>query len=226
MPTTTIETPLGPGRLHVAAPAAARALLLLGHGAGGGVDSFDLEALARVLPDRDIAVARFEQPWRVAGRRVAGPPASLDRAWAAALAWAAATHAGLPLIVGGRSAGARVACRSAAAPARGVVCLSFPLHPPGKPAASRIGELAGAGIPALVIQGERDPFGSPDEVRAALAAAGIPPASAGAAPEGVAVLGVPGTHSFTPRTKAALAAADELAALIVDPVAAFVAALS
>jgi uncharacterized protein len=136
-----------------------RATLVLGHGAGGGVQAPDLAVLAERLPGRGIAVVRVEQPWRVAGRRVAGPPPTLDRAWTAVL-----TELGLPgpVVVGGRSAGARVACRTATAVgALGCVALAFPLRPPGRPDRSRLPELASAGVPALVVQGERDAFGSP-----------------------------------------------------------------
>lgn len=176
---TSLDT-AGGGRLAISRATDARAVLLLGHGAGGGIEAGDLVALARSLPELGITVARFEQPWRVAGRRVAGPPATLDRAWLPALS--AVATLGLPMLVGGRSAGARVACRCFTPPALGVVCLSFPLHPPGRPEKSRSSELAGVGAPTLVVQGERDPFGTPDEVRAAV--------------PGVRVVGVPGTHTL------------------------------
>jgi predicted alpha/beta-hydrolase family hydrolase len=207
----TLETPNGRGRLFVDVPTApTRAVLLLGHGAGGGVEAFDLAALAAALPDEGIAVIRFEQPWRTAGRRVAGPPAGLDAAWRPALAWTTTAFPGVPLFVGGRSAGARVACRCFEEPASGVVALSFPLHPPGKPERSRAPELARVAARTLVIQGERDPFGSPDEVRAALA-------ELGAAPSGLVT--VPGAaHSFEPRSKAARGHAGVVAALIADAV--------
>ena len=134
--------------------------LVLGHGAGGGIEARDLVALAAALPERGVTVLRVEQPWRVAGRRVAGPPATLDRAWVAVLA---ALDIGGPLVVGGRSAGARVACRTAVeVGAIGCLALAFPLHPPGRPEKSRLDELDGAGVPTLVLQGERDAFGGPD----------------------------------------------------------------
>lgn len=169
----TVDTPQGPGRLVVAeATADAKgptAVLLLGHGAGGGIEAFDLEALARALPERGITVARYSQPWREAGRRVAVSPPKLDEAWAPAIDAVTARWPGVPLFVGGRSAGARVACRWAAEhQVTGVVALSFPLHPPGKPEKSRADELAGSTVSVLVVQGERDPFASPDEVRAAI----------------------------------------------------------
>jgi predicted alpha/beta-hydrolase family hydrolase len=189
----TVDTPHGPGRIVAALPDEPRAVLLLGHGAGGGINAFDLEALAGGLPRHGVAVLRYEQPWRVAGRRVAARPAVLDEGWRPALAEVERRFAGVPLWVGGRSAGARVACRCFAAPQRGVVCLSFPLHPPGKPETSRIAELAGVRGPVLVVQGDRDPFGSPEEVRAAAVRAG------GASR--LQVVGLPGTHSLGPRTK-------------------------
>ena len=168
-----IDTPHGLGRLHVSSARAARLVLALGHGAGGGIDSSDLLALATHLPTWGISVLRFEQPWRVAGRKVAAPPAQLDRAWLTAMAaWSAGEHpaSAAPLVVGGRSAGARVACRTAGElGAVGVVALAFPLHPPGRPGVSRRDELqqALARVPVLVVQGERDPFGGPAEVIAA-----------------------------------------------------------
>lgn len=176
MTSLDIDTPRGPGRLVLDEAAAPRAILLLGHGAGGGIDAFDLAALADALPPLGITVARFEQPWRTAGRRVAGAAAGLDAAWRTALDVVVERWPDLPLVVGGRSAGARVACRCYAPPARGVVALSFPLHPPGRPASSRIAELAAVtevAAPVLVVQGARDPFGTPAELRAALAGAPV-----------------------------------------------------
>lgn len=168
--TRTIDVPTdtGPGRLVIDAPRTPDAVLLLGHGAGGGIDQFDLRALAERLPERGIAVVRFEQPWLVAGRKVAGAPRTLDAGWRAALDATARRWRGLPLVVGGRSAGARVACRCAAEPAAGVIALAFPLHPPGKSEKSRRVELAGVELPALVIQGEKDPFGTARELREAV----------------------------------------------------------
>ena len=162
---TEVETPVGPARVHPALAERPRATLVLGHGAGGGVDTPDLRALARALPREGITVVRVEQPWRVAGRKVAAPPPRLDIAWLAVLeaideltGGAAATG---PLVVGGRSAGARVACRTAV-PVGAAACLAlaFPLHPPGRPERTRLGELTGAGVPTLVVQGSRDAFGS------------------------------------------------------------------
>lgn len=160
--TTVVEvvTRHGGARLHVDPAPRACAVLVLGHGAGGGVDAVDLAALAAALPGRGITVVRFEQPWRVAGRRVAVAPARLDEAWLDARgAWPTG-----PLVVGGRSAGARVACRTAGTVgALAVVALAFPLHPPGRPERSRAEELA-TGLPTLAVQGDRDPFGGPLEL--------------------------------------------------------------
>ena len=145
---------------------------MLGHGAGG------LRWTLDVLATRDAAVAAgwvvvlVDQPWRVAGRRLGPAPASLDRAWLPVLAAVAPDRAHGPLVVGGRSAGARVACRTAAeVGASAVVALSFPLHPPGKPESSRAAELvtpSAHGIPVHVVQGRSDPFGTPAEVAAVL----------------------------------------------------------
>lgn len=159
--------------------------VLLGHGAGGLRDAADVVAMTDLVDD-GWTVVLVDQPWRVAGRRVASRPPALDRAFSDLTrqlgdpTWQA--RHGLPLprpwVLGGRSAGARVACRAAVddrGVARegvaGVVCLAFPLHPPGAPERSRADELAGpvaAGLPTLVVQGDRDPFGSPEEVRQAV----------------------------------------------------------
>ncbi|HEX7187008.1 MAG TPA: alpha/beta family hydrolase [Actinomycetes bacterium] len=153
----TVGTPAGPARVHLAVAATPVATLVLGHGAGGGIEAPDLAVLAKLLPARGITVVRVEQPWRVAGRKVATAPSTLDRAWVAVLA---ALDLRGPVVTGGRSAGARVACRTALqVGATGVVALAFPLHPPGRPERSRLSELEECGVPALVVQGERDPFG-------------------------------------------------------------------
>lgn len=163
-----MQTPRGPAEVELTMPdgVAHAGLLALGHGAGGGVDAPDLRAVrAAVLAD-GWAVARITQPYRVAGRRSPAPTHHLDQAWTAVVAGVRSDPdrpelAGVPLVVGGRSSGARVACRTAAAlAAAGVVALAFPLHPVGRPERSRADELDGA-VPTLVVNGERDPFGVP-----------------------------------------------------------------
>ncbi|MEV7030760.1 alpha/beta family hydrolase [Streptomyces sp. NPDC093272] len=140
----------------------ARLVLALGHGAGGGVEARDLRALAAALPGHGVSVALVEQPWRVAGRKVAPAPRTLDAGWRGV--WPALAAPGLPVVSGGRSAGARVACRTARElGAAAVLALSFPLHPPGRPEKSRAEELLGAAVPTLVVQGGKDPFGKPAE---------------------------------------------------------------
>ncbi|MFI2430862.1 alpha/beta family hydrolase [Streptomyces sp. NPDC018693] len=140
----------------------ARLVLAVSHGAGGGVEARDLQALAAALPAHGVTVALVEQPWRVAGKKVAPAPKTLDTGWRGI--WPAVAKPGLPVISGGRSAGARVACRTAVElEAAAVLALSFPLHPPGKPEKSRADELLGAGVPTLVVQGGNDPFGKPEE---------------------------------------------------------------
>jgi uncharacterized protein len=176
-----VDTPQGPARLHLHEPDAGSAgdlalgSLVLGHGAGGGVGAPDLTAAATAGLGAGWSVVLVEQPWRVAGRRIAVAPPRLDAAWLAVLAALALDG---PLVVGGRSAGARVACRTATAVgAVAVLALAFPLHPPGRPDRSRAGELAGAGVPVVVVQGERDPFGTPADLAAlALAEVEIVPA--------------------------------------------------
>ena len=173
------------GRTSPARTGPAGGPLVLGHGAGGGVEAPDLVALTALTADGWL-VARVEQPWRVAGRRIATPPAQLDTAWLAVLRRLTTGRARLPvpLVVGGRSAGARVACRTAAAVgATAVLALSFPLHPPGRPRQSRARRGAAGPrrrSPAGVVQGERDAFGGPQEVRAALGERGRRQAGAGA----------------------------------------------
>ncbi|MFG3103444.1 alpha/beta family hydrolase [Streptomyces sp. NPDC048182] len=157
-----VETAAGPARLTWHPAAAPRLVLALGHGAGGGVEARDLVALAAALPAHGVSVALVEQPWRVAGKKLAPAPKTLDTGWRGL--WPALAAPGLPVVAGGRSAGARVACRTAAElGARAVLALSFPLHPPGRPEKSRAEELLGAGVPILVVQGGNDPFGRPAE---------------------------------------------------------------
>ncbi|MGP3972857.1 alpha/beta hydrolase family protein [Streptomyces sp. 8N114] len=157
-----IATPAGEARITWHPAKKAHTVLALGHGAGGGIEARDLRALAAALPGEGVSVALVEQPWRVAGKKVAPAPRTLDAAWSAL--WPALTVPGLPVVAGGRSAGARVACRTAGElGAQAVLALSFPLHPPGKPEKSRADELTGVELPVLVVQGGRDPFGRPAE---------------------------------------------------------------
>ncbi|HWJ67740.1 MAG TPA: alpha/beta family hydrolase [Nocardioides sp.] len=156
-----IPTDAGEGRLVMHRARRPLVTLLLSHGAGGGIEARDLAALASALPGQGVNVALWEQPWRRAGRKVATPPPTLDVGLRAA---ASALRVRTPLVVGGRSAGARSGARCARdLGARGCLALSFPLHPPGRPERSRLDELARAGVPTLVVQGERDPMGRPEE---------------------------------------------------------------
>lgn len=164
--------------MHAAAQP--RAGLLLGHGAAGGVGSPDLVAARDVALEEHLTVALVEQPYKVAGRRSPAPARQLDASWTAVVDHLRAGElADLPLVVGGRSLGARVACRtSEGTRAAAVLCLAFPLHPPGRPEASRLDELDAVTVPVLVVQGDRDPFGMP------------PPA------DGRLVVSVPGNHGL------------------------------
>ena len=210
---TLVATPVGEARITTyPASGRTRAIAVLSHGAGGGIEAPDLQALAAALPEVGVEVALVEQPWRVAGKRIAPAPKTLDLAWLDVLAHVAEHSAGgrqgsgrsesapagahgpgavpgpggvpdpaavprpaanpsstpapspIPIIVGGRSAGARVACRTGLRTgAVGVLALAFPLHPPGKPEKSRIDELLSTGLPTLIVQGAVDPFGTPAE---------------------------------------------------------------
>ncbi|WP_426498684.1 alpha/beta family hydrolase [Streptomyces sp. D54] len=160
--TQNVTTDAGEARITWVTSPAPRLVLAVGHGAGGGIEARDLKALAAALPGHGVTVALVEQPWRVAGKKVAPAPKTLDTGWRGL--WPVLAAPGLPVVSGGRSAGARVACRTATElGAAAVLALSFPLHPPGKPEKSRADELLGAGVPTLVVQGGNDPFGRPDE---------------------------------------------------------------
>ncbi|MER7622653.1 alpha/beta family hydrolase [Streptomyces sp. NPDC126503] len=200
--TETVPTDAGEARVTWRTAAEPRAVLALGHGAGGGVEARDLQALAGALPAHGVTVALVEQPWRVAGKKLAPAPGTLDTAWRGL--WPALTRPGLPLVAGGRSAGARVACRTGRdLGAHAVLALSFPLHPPGRPERSRAEELLGTGLPTLVVQGGNDPFGRPAEF-----------------PEGpYGLVEIPyGDHGFALPKRAPLAQEEGLA-LLVDGVA-------
>lgn len=163
-----IPTPHGLARAHLQLADEPCGALVLGHGAGGGVSSKDLVAATRAAERENLGVVLVEQPYRVAGRRSPAPARQLDAAWTAVVGHlAAGALRGLPLVVGGRSSGARVACRTGEATgAAGVLCLAFPLQPPQRRAAaaptpSRLPELDAVAVPVLVVQGDRDPFGVP-----------------------------------------------------------------
>jgi uncharacterized protein len=159
-----IDTPHGPARAHVTKVRGARGAVIIGHGAGGGVGARDLVAASEAAISAGFSVALVEQPYRVAGRRSPAPARQLDAAWTAVVAHLrSGPLRRLPAVTGGRSSGARVACRTAAETgAIGVLCLAFPLAPPGRAGApSRQDELDGVHVPVLVVQGESDPFGMP-----------------------------------------------------------------
>lgn len=159
-----VETGYGVALVDLRRPRNARALVLLTHGAGGTPDTSDVTACAEAAFALDAAVALVTQAYRVAGRRTPPAPGPQDAAWVEVVAALRARRGlgGVPLVLGGRSNGARVACRTATAcDAAGVLALAFPLHPPGKPEQTRLDELAAAGVPVLVLQGDRDPFGLP-----------------------------------------------------------------
>ncbi len=192
-----IDTPHGPARVLSAGDGTA-GTLVLGHGAGGGAEAPDLAALAAEAAEAGWLVHRVDQPWRVAGKRIAPAPPRLDEAWGAVLDRLRLTDR-LPgrLVLGGRSAGARVACRTSAAEgAAGVLALAFPLHPPGRPEKSRAPELTGVGVPIVVVQGETDAFGRPEDVAAVLSGSGL-----------ASVYAVPGDHSLKKNPGLAAAAA-------------------
>jgi len=192
-----ITTPHGPARAHVT-DGGSTGTLVLGHGAGGGVESADLVEVTDEAARAGWRVVRVEQPWRVAGKRIATPPPRLDEGWNAVLADLRDDDVLTgPLVLGGRSAGARVACRTAAEQeAAGVLALAFPLHPPGRPEKSRAGELTAVSVPLVVVQGETDAFGAPGDVAAVLT--GQP---------GASVYAVPGDHSLKKNVEVVAAAA-------------------
>ena len=172
--------------------------LVLGHGAGGGITSPDLVGASNAARRARFSVALVEQPYRVAGRRSPPPATQLDAAWIAVVSQLrVGPLGGLPIVTGGRSAGARVACRTAAATNSGaVLCLAFPVHPPGRPEKSRIAELDAVNVPVLVVQGENDPFGTPPNH------------------PNRKVVRIPGTHSLRSSATVAAAVSDWLAALV------------
>lgn len=186
-----LASPSGPARARVTA-GGTRGLLCLGHGAGGGVDAPDLVAVAAAAATAGWTVARIEQPYRVAGRRAPERAPRLDAAWATVVAELRRRYPAGALVCGGRSSGARVACRTAAdCGCAAVVCLAFPLRPPRRPDQNRLYELLAVDVPVLVVQGERDLFGTPADF-----------------PADVEVCAVAGDHSLR-------RSADEVAAAVV-----------
>ena len=158
--TETLDTPHGPAKAHLHLVDSPRLAVVLGHGAGGGVAARDLVKATKAANEAGASVALIEQPYFVAGRRSQPAAPQLDAAWIATVQQL--PFDGLPLVTGGRSAGARVACRTAAATnASGVLCLAFPLHPPGRPEKTRLPELEQVEVPVLIVQGRSDPFGMP-----------------------------------------------------------------
>ncbi|MEU0957498.1 alpha/beta family hydrolase [Streptomyces niveus] len=211
MQSEIVDTPAGNARITWHPPkkgTAPRLVLAVSHGAGGGIEARDLQALAAALPPLGVSVALVEQPWRVAGKKLAPAPKTLDTGWRAL--WPALAKHGLPVVAGGRSAGARVACRTAQElGAHAVLALSFPLHPPGRPEKSRADELLGAGVPTLVVQGGNDPFGKPAE---------FPAAASRALDGGHDILEVPyADHSFTVPKRATITQ-DEALTVLTDGV--------
>ena len=175
--TRMVPTPRGDARIVVRRANRPLATLVLTHGAGGGIDAPDLLRLARSLPQQDVSTTLVEMPWRVAGKALAPRPAVIDECFVAVMD---AMRTRTPLVVGGRSAGARSACRIArGVGAVGVLALAFPLHPPGKPERSRLEELRRARVRTLVVQGERDAFGTPEEFPEDLDLAVVPGADHG-----------------------------------------------
>jgi predicted alpha/beta-hydrolase family hydrolase len=187
-----VDTPHGRANAHLHPVGEPRAALVLGHGAAGGVTSRDLVTARDVALSEEVTVALVEQPYRVAGRRSPAPARQLDAAWIAVVEHLLAGELrGLPLVVGGRSLGARVACRTAEATgAVAVLCLAFPLQPPRRsgPPQSRLAELDAVTVPTLVVQGTSDRFG-------------MPPASARRT-----VVQVPGDHGLKTDLEAVAAA--------------------
>ena len=188
MTSAEFATALGPARTHTTeADGGLRGTLVLGHGAGGGVESADLLAVSAGAAAAGWRVIRIEQPWRVAGKRIAPAPPRLDEGWLDVLdRLRDGGRLEGPLVLGGRSAGARVACRTAAEQgAVGVLALAFPLYPPGRPEKTRADELVAVPVPIVVVQGETDAMGRPDEVAAVLSGR-----------DGASVYAVPGDHAL------------------------------
>jgi uncharacterized protein len=175
-----IDTPHGPAKAHLYEAGQPAGALVLGHGAAGGFGAEDLVAATGAALEADVTAVHVDQPYHVAGRRSPAPAKQLDASWTAVVEHLRGDAlSGLPLVAGGRAAGARVACRTAAETgAAAVLCLAFPVHPPGRPEKTRLDELDAVEVPVLVVQGDSDPFGMP------------PPAP------GREVVTLPGNHSL------------------------------
>lgn len=197
-----VDTRRGAARLHLTGDVhLPRGIVLLGHGAGGDCSAPVLLAVTDALVGAGLLVVRFDQPYRVAGRRAPAPARHLDEAAYDVVTHLRSTSGDAPMVLGGKSSGARVACRIAAqAGAAGVVALGFPLRPPGRPERSRAAELSGAGCPVLVCQGERDAFGTPADLDVAMR--GLPGAVHAVAS---------GDHSFVARRSDGRTTAQNLA---------------
>ena len=195
-PERLVATPQGDARLVVRRAKRPLATLVLTHGAGGGIDAPDLVRLARTLPQHDISVTLVEMPWRVQGKKLAPRPEVIDETYRAVMD---SMRMRSPLVIGGRSAGARSSARTARhLGASGFLGLAFPLHPPGKPERSRLPELAAVAVPVLVVQGERDAFGTPEEF-----------------PETCNVVPVPGAdHGFRVRSRDPISQEEALAIVV------------
>jgi predicted alpha/beta-hydrolase family hydrolase len=192
-----LETPHGLARAHLHPVESAVAGLVLGHGAGGGIESADLVGATRAARSAGLSVALVEQPYRVAGRRSPAPATQLDAAWTSVVLQLCEGPLGqLPILTGGRSSGARVACRTSAETGSvAVLCLAFPLHPPGRPEKSRLSELDAVNVPTLVVQGESDAFGMPPDGPSRM------------------VIHIPGTHSLRNSARVEAAVSDWLVTL-------------
>jgi predicted alpha/beta-hydrolase family hydrolase len=212
-----VDTEQGPGRIFVDLAEQPTSTLVLGHGAGGGIGALDLELLAQSLPALGTTVARFEQPWRTAGRSVGALPPKLDEAWCAALDWLIGQEwARHPLLVGGRSAGARVACRTASyTNPEAIVCLAFPLHLPGRPEKSRLAELLAPTAPRLILQGSKDTFGTAQEIRTAIGNA-----------RGISIVELPGADHAYRVAKSSSFSATDLRSAVVAEVSRFIRAVA
>lgn len=160
----TIETTRGAATVSLRVAEGSRGLLVLGPGASGKTDSKDLLAVADAVHAAGVSVAIVTPPYAAAGKKVPPRGSASDEAWIDVVGALRDELPDQPVVTGGRSFGSRVACRTSDATGSvGVLCLAFPLHPPGKPEKLRLSDLESATVPTLVIQGRKDPFGCPPE---------------------------------------------------------------